>query len=232
MKKSLKLFIILISAFCLLTACGIKETDGIKFKNEYESLNAVEKEKNGLKTVIRSVKISENNPIVYVNEDEVLEKIKTEKGVVYFGFADCPWCRSMIETLLSVANDLNIEKIYYVDVKNIRDTIELNDNNELVTTKKGTDGYYNLLTILNDVLNDYTIKDKDNNSVSANEKRIFAPNVVTFDKGNILGLETGISENQENAYQELTDEIKKDMKCKLECLLEKIEEKNVCDKSC
>lgn len=191
-----------------------------------------QKEKNGITIVTRSVNISSNNPIIYISEDEILEKIKSEKGVVYFGFCDCPWCRSMIETLFSVANDLNIEKIYYVDVKNIRDTIEFNENNELITTKKGTDGYYKLLNILNDVLTEYTIKDKNNNSISTNEKRIYAPNIVTFDNGKILGLETGLSENQTDAYQDLNDAIKKEMKCKLECLLEKIEEKNICDKSC
>lgn len=232
MKKTIIFFISMITALGLITACGTKETDAIKFKKEYESLNNVEREKNGSTIVSRSVEISKNNPIIYISEDELLEKIKTEKGVVYFGFADCPWCRSMIETLFMVANDLNIEKIYYVDVKDIRDTIELNDNNELITTKKGTDGYYKLLNVLNDVLKEYTINDKNNNLISTNEKRIYAPNVVTFDKGTILGLETGLSENQTDAYQDLNDDLKKDMKCKLECLLEKIEEKNVCDQSC
>lgn len=231
MKKQMKLILLIFSIIGLMTGCGT-ETDANKFKNEYESLNNVEKEINGSKINVRSIKISPNNPIIYATEDDIIEIIKNELGVVYFGFAECPWCRSMLETLFTVSNDLNIEKIYYIDVKNIRDTIELNENNELITTKKGTDGYYELLKILDGVLKDYTIKDKNNNSISTNEKRIYAPNIVTFDHGTILGLETGISDSQTNAYQELTDEIKKDMKCSLECLLEKIKEKNTCDKSC
>ena len=65
--------------------------------------------------------------------------------------------------------------------------------------------------------------------VNANEKRIYAPNIVAIVDGVSTKMTTGISDLQENAYMELTDEIKEDsynmIKSTIECIRK---EKNIC----
>ena len=111
MKKILLSLLIVLSVFTL-TSCGekeVKNSDAIKFKEEYEKLNG-EKNRNGV--TYRKVEIDEDNPFVFATAEEIQEKIDNkETFAVYFGFNSCPWCRSVITTLIEVADDLNIDKI-------------------------------------------------------------------------------------------------------------------------
>lgn len=210
----------------------VTNKDAIKFKEEYESLNEKINENNGKE--YRSISISEDNPFIYKEADDIVEMINNkETFAVYFGFNSCPWCRSVIPSLIEVAKDTEVEKIYYVDVKEIRDTIEMNDNGELETTKEGTDGYYKLIELMKNVLSDYTITDSNGNKVPTGEKRIYAPNVVIVIDGVAEKLESGISEQQTDGYMELNDEIKKDTYSKFESILEYMYVKqHTCNEGC
>ena len=232
MKKLL--MIILIGV--LLVGCSNKEkevSDSIKFKEEYESING---EVSYGDNTYRELSIDKDNPIIYKSAKDIVEMIDNkETFVVYFGFSTCPWCRSVINNLINVSKDLEIDTIYYVDVKEIRDVMKLDDDGTIYVSKEGTDEYYDLLDRLNDVLDDYTLTDKENNEVNTNEKRIYAPNIVAIVDGKATKMTTGISDMQENAYMELSDEINKDsydmIKCVLECIKK---EKEVCtlDRNC
>jgi len=218
------LLIVLISSILYI---NYKNNDQIKFKNEYESLNG-KKSKSNKK--IRTITIPKDNMIVYKTEEDIVNMINNkETFIVYFGFAECPWCRSVVPTLIQVAKDLKVEKIYYVDILNIRDVIELKGN-QLEKTKKGTKGYNKLIKLLDPVLSDYIISDSKGNDVSAKEKRIYAPNVVVIVNGKAKKMDTGISDELTDPYMKLTTKIKKDTYNKFKCLLECIEEKNVCTK--
>ena len=173
--------------------------------------------------------------MVYATAEEIIKKIDNkETFVVYFGFSDCPWCRSVIEELIHVAQDLKVEKVYYVDVKELRDVKELDENNNVVTSKEGDEHYMKLLEKLDSVLDDYTLTDKDGNEVSAGEKRIYAPNVVGIANGKPTELETGESEKLINPYDELTDEMRTETYNKLKCVFKCLEDntptckKNMC----
>ena len=189
-------------------------TDAIKFKEEYESLNGKTNDNN---KKYREVSISSVNPIVYKSAEEVAQMIDDkETFVVYFGYNSCPWCRSVISTFIETAKELNIDKVYYVDVHDIRDVITLNSDNELETTKKGSEGYYSLIKKLDNVLADYDITDE----VKAPEKRIYAPNVVVVIKGVGKALTTGISESQDDAYMTLTPDMVEDTQKQFKEVLE------------
>jgi thiol-disulfide isomerase/thioredoxin len=199
----------------------IEVTDALKFKEEYESLNGQTINDNE----VRSLSIPEDNPFIYKTADEIVDMINNnETFLVYFGFASCPWCRSVITTMIESAKSNNIKTIYYVDISDIRDTYELNDNHEAVKTKEGSDGYYKLLELLSPVLEDYSAltykSGKKTIKVNIDEKRIYAPSLVVVKNGNPISLETGLSESQENAYQELTDDILCDMEEKFNCLFD------------
>lgn len=233
MKKRNFIFtILLISLLVLVTGCNKKEedvlTDAMKFKNEYESINGTVSEKGG--NVIRSINIPSDNPITYATARDIIDSIKgKETFVVYFGFSNCPWCRSVVPTLIDVAKENNLKEIYYVDVKEIRDTLALDDNGNVVTTKKGTDDYYELLTYFENVLADYNLTNSSGEIVSTGEKRIFAPNIISVVNGEAKELESGVSDKQTDPYMELTEEIINEMKYKLKCAIKCVtESKNSC----
>ncbi len=208
-----KFFLSSILLLFLIISCGCTKepteiTDAQKFKQDYESLNG-QTNASGIKH--RNVSIPSDNPFVYATAEEVAEKINNQESFyVYFGFNSCPWCRSAIEMAIKIAKEKNIQKIYYVDVLNIRDTLELDANNKVVTKTKGSDGYYKLIEQLKNVLSDYTLKDSKGNSVKTNEKRIFAPNYVRIVEGKAEKLVEGTSDKQKDSHADLTEELLND----------------------
>ena len=200
-----------------------KQTDAYKFKVEYESLNGVE---NDYGKTYRTLNISKKNKMIYSTAKEIVEKTENkETFIVYFGFSKCPWCRSMIENLidLSIENDMDI---YYVDVLDIRDTIEYVDG-ELKTTKDGNKYYMKLIELYSDVLSDYTVKNGDE-TISAGEKRIYAPNVVAVVNGEAKEMVEGISEELKDPYGEITKKMKKASIKQLKCIFKCINEAGIC----
>lgn len=225
-KKLLIIGLVVLATF----GCFKKETtltDAAKFKQEYESLNGKETTSG---QVTRTITIPEDNPIVYKSAEELAEMINNkETFVVYFGFNSCPWCRSVIETLLKVAKDLKISKIYYVDVKDIRDVKELAENGkDIETTKEGSKGYNELIKLLSEVLRDYTLT-AGKKTISAGEKRIYAPNIVSVVKGEAKSLTTGVSDKETDSYMELTDEILTETYDKIKEVLEVVKADSACE---
>lgn len=235
MKRKFAIFLgIIFLGLFVFSACS-KETDASKFKKEYESLNGT---KSASGKDIREIIVDKDNPIIYKTAEEIVTMIENkETFVVYFGFPDCPWCRSVLPTLFEVSKDLNLSKIYYVNVKEIRDVLELNDKNEVVVKSKGSNAYYKLLESFKDVLSDYNLTDSNGKLVNTNEKRIYAPNVIGVVDGKANEMTTGISSIQTDAYMDLTEEMINEtynkFKCIIKCVIDN-KNKNTCtlDKAC
>ncbi len=208
------------------------QTDDIKFKEEYEKLNG---KKNDQGKKYREITIDSKNKMVYKTTEEVLDLIDKKKSfVLYFGFDTCPWCRSVVPTLASISKELN-QEVYYIDVKDIRDTFELDDDNKPKLVKKGSKDYSKLLEKLEPVLEDYTLTDSDNNEIKVGEKRIYAPSIVSVIDGKAKELTTGISDKQTDGYMKLTKEMEKDTYNKIKKVLKQVSDKsNTCylDKGC
>ena len=223
MKKAIILFILIIGIISI-TGCNKEEkSDALKFKEEYESLN--NKTVNKKKT--REVSINKENPIIYKEAKDIVEMIdNNDTFIVYFGYAESPWCRSMIEELLKVAEDYNMD-IYYVNIKDIRDEKTIDKDGNITTTKEGTKAYKELLNRLDNLLEEYKIND-----ISMEEKRINEPTVVAIANGTPLEMTNGISDNQKDPYQRITDKMKKTMYKKIECLAKCIDEATaICTKN-
>jgi len=204
-----------------------KTSDAYKFKNEYESINNKD---NGHGNKYRELSIPDDNPFVYATCDDIVEKINNkETFVVYFGFKECPWCRSILTELINVAKDKEIDTIYYVDIKDVRDVKEYVDG-EIKTTKEGDRYYIELISLLDKVLDEYTLK-TDEGEVSTGEKRIYAPNIIAIGEGVPIQMETGISDELKDPYGKLTKKVKKYAYNQFKCVLECIEEESlVCEK--
>lgn len=238
--KDNKLFIIIVTVLAAIVLVlniqkvisNNSQTDGIKFKEEYEKLNG---KKNDQGKKYCEITIDSKNKIVYKTTEEVLDLIDKKKSfVLYFGFDTCPWCRSVVPTLASISKKLN-QEVYYIDVKDIRDTFELDDDNRPKLVKKGSKDYSKLLEKLEPVLEDYTLTDSDNNEIKVGEKRIYAPSIVNVIDGKAKELTTGISDKQTDGYMKLTKEMEKDTYNKIKKVLKQVsDKKNTCylDKGC
>ena len=225
MKKRSILVVIALVLLMVITGCDYekkeKVSDALRFKEEYESINGDKVGNTDNK--VRSLEIPEDNPIVYADANDIITMMDNgDTFVVYFGFSSCPWCRSVLPTLLEVVEESNIEKLYYVDVKDIRDKMEIQDG-KAVLTKEGTEGYIGLLNRLGDVLEDYTLE-VDGKEISTGEKRIYAPNVVSVVNGVAKELETGITDELVDPFMEITDQMKKEIynkfSCSIKCVLD------------
>ena len=238
--KDNKLFMIIVTVLAAIVLVlniqkvitNNSQTDGIKFKEEYEKLNG---KKNDQGKKYREIIIDSKNKLVYKTTEEVLNLIDKKKSfVLYFGFDTCPWCRSVVPTLASISKELN-QEVYYIDVKDIRDTFELDDDNKPKLVKKGSKDYSKLLEKLEPVLEDYTLTDSDNNEIKVGEKRIYAPSIVSVIDGKAKELTTGISDKQTDGYMKLTKEMEKETYNKIKKVLKQVSDKNnTCylDKGC
>lgn len=185
----------------------VELTDAQKFKQSYESLNDTVRESDG--ATYNSVEVSEDNPIVYINVQEALDLLKSDKAMIYVGANWCPHCRNAVPVLFDVAKQYELDKIYYLELDDDKSQFEWKDG-QAVKTKDGTEEYYALLSVLADRLNDYTIQDDEGNSQPTGEKRIYIPYVLAVKDGQVVGdyvgdVESGDLDEGQTKYDPLTD---------------------------
>ena len=242
MEKSNKIYFIIIIV-CALSVIGlcvyaianhkeIKVTDAVKFKQEYESLNGLVNENNEKEYL--NVEIEEENPIIYKSGQEILDIMKNEDAIIYFGFAACPWCRNAVPVLLETAKKLNVDKIYYVDILDMRDTYKFSGSIEPEQTKKGTDAYYSILKILDKKLEEFYVTDDAGNMYDTGVKRLYAPTVVSMSGGKVKGFHVATVESQKDPYKALDDKQKEELKTAYKGLIKAIKDDTVCkdNKAC
>lgn len=144
----MKKIMIFIFAMLVILTTGCKKTneyrkDALKFKQEYEKV----------------AKISKKNPIVYIDLDKAYELMNTKKSVViYYCNATSDPCADNVELLLEAAKQTSLNKIYYLNNKDVYKI----ENKQTEKLKK----YINLT---DDAI--IFIKDKDNiGAISNNSK--------------------------------------------------------------
>lgn len=123
-----------------------KVTDASKFKEEYS-------------------RVSEDNVFVYRTDKEIIDILKHGTGIVYLGFPECPWCQAYVSYLDEVAKETKIEKIYYLNILEIR--------------KNNTKEYQEIVSLLDNYLS-YDEEGK---------KRIYVPAIVAVKEGEIIGFD-------------------------------------------
>ena len=210
MKKLLFIPIFLL-LFIFITGCDNTNENALAFKNDYEGVNGKE---NASGKIHRIVTIDEENPFIEVSAKDIIDKINNQETFyVYFGSRLCPWCRSVIEKFIEVAKKNNIKEVYYVDIWDddgkeiLRDKYTLDDKNNLVLSIEEGEGYTELLQAFDSLLSEYTLKDSKGNTISTNEKRIFAPNFFYIENGIAKVMTEGISSLQKDSREELTSEM-------------------------
>ncbi|MDD6879644.1 MAG: hypothetical protein PUD59_05445 [bacterium] len=236
MKKSSAIIIAIATIFAvfigykyIIESKNLENNDGLKFKNEYEILNNRVNISNN--KVYPNVQISEDNIIKYSSYDEVIDILKNGTGVIYLGYPECPWCRNLVPVLLEAANEVELNKIYYLNIKEDRDLYSLDENNKVIKEKDGSEDYYKLIEVLDSILNDYTLTSSDEVNISTGEKRIYVPLVIFVKDGKIVGHHTDTVESQEDPYILLNDRQEEELLVKLTNYMNRITG-IVCDESC
>ena len=198
-KRGLVIFIlgvILLVLFIWSTGAFSKNSDATKFYSEYGSVSY----------------IKENNLYKYASKEQVLNILDHDTGVIYFGYSTCTWCKSMVSVLNDAAREAKVKEINYYDIKNDRDELVLNENNEIITEKQGTAFYRELLKELDDVLSPYLLKDSEGKEVDTEEKRIYVPLVVFVKEGEAVFAHQNTIESQDDPMKKLTKKEEEELK--------------------
>ncbi len=205
----------------------IKVTDSSKkFKEEYESING---SKNSNDIPYLKVTIPDASTVTYKSGKDIVKVLQEGSGIIYFGFNTCPWCRSIVESLVNIANKRNVE-LYYVDVKDIRSSFKV-ENKKLVKITDGSEEYYKILEKLDSYLTDYIIVD-NNKEYDTKEKRLYAPTVVAIKDGEIVDFHEGTVLSQENPQDGLSDEEKKEFENIYQKMIDRVLNDNCSQKGC
>lgn len=222
MKKNI---IIIISTIIVILVMGLflllmktDETtkysvDEIKFKDEYEVLNGTDYGESILKTLT----IESDNNVIYVNDNEILNLLTKGTNVIYFGWPECNWCRSMLPTLVSTLKKNNIENLYYYNFKSLRTMYEDGTNKNMV------DIYDGIIDIIGEDITTTFSEDSERSG----EKRILAPTVIFIKDGKYVGLHVKTVDSQLKS----SDELSKDQLKELEKIYQNYIDKlnmNVC----
>ena len=115
--------------------------------------------------------VTKDNSFVIKTPTEIVKMLEGGTGLIYFGFPECPWCQKYVDYLDEVAREEKLDKIYYLNIREIR----TNNTEE-----------YQRMT---ELLKDYIGKDEDGNP------RIFVPTIVAVDGGKIIGHDSTSSTN-------------------------------------
>lgn len=173
-----------------------------QFKEEYESLNGIERDGKGYKNI--EVTIDENNRVVYASQEGILEILDKGTGIIYFGFPDCPWCRNLVPILIRTAKEEGVKQIYYYNAKEDRDEKKLADG-KIEEVKKGSDFYLKLLEKLGDKASKYDGLSDDS------IKRLYFPTVLFVKGGKIVSMHEGTVPSQLDPLQKLTEKQEKEL---------------------
>lgn len=233
-------FLIIGIAILVLISCGIYwavkgaeivprekkpgNEQAIQFQKEYESLNGKHDEREYLE-----VEIPSNNPIQYATFDEVLEILDKGTGVIYFGFPECPWCRSLVPNLLKAAENTGVDKIYYLNAKEERDLLKVDESGKIVTEKEGSENYQKLLKELDTYLSEYTLTNAKGKAVKTGEKRLYFPTVVVVKEGTVVGFHEGTVESQKDPKVPLTEKQQEEL---IKILEDMISTMSTCEGAC
>ena len=208
-------------------SCKTEETDAIKFKREYEEYN--DKNYDNGKPYF-NISLSNKNLFKYITEENAVKFLNEGTGVIYFGFPQCPWCRSLVPYLEEISENYGIDQIYYLNIKDIRDTYKIEDKKAVIDIK-GTDSYYELLKVLDNYLTDYSITDEKGKKYETGVKRLYAPTTVVVKNGKIVGFNEGTVDSQAK-FVALTDEEIKELKDKLSTMIAQVSSFVCTDSGC
>lgn len=210
----ISLCVVLVIGLCVFLVVNHQEeeiTDAMKFKTDFEQYNGLTYEDTN--DLVIDVKINENNPYVYKTGKEIVDILENERAYVLFGYSSCPLTRAMIEVLSEVALEENVNKIYYLDIKDIRDEYQANGNVVAEKIKDGTPAYYDILDFFGSKLERYYVPDESGMFLyDTKVNRLKSPTFVAVNAGEIVAMHEELVDTYDYSNRELTKEEKEELK--------------------
>ncbi|MGI6238727.1 MAG: hypothetical protein ACOYI5_03765 [Christensenellales bacterium] len=192
--------LIVLPLLMLAIGCRAQETgDAMMFKQEHEILNG-QYNLDG-SHIYQSIEVPPDNHVIYAELLEVLDLIDAGSGVIYFGFPECPWCRTLVPVLFEAIAEAGYEgDVYYCNFLDERDRMSLGEDGEIVVDQPGSEAYARLVEVLYDHLGPYNGLNDDA------IKRVYFPTTVFVKDGEVTGVHLVTVEGQESGYDALTEE--------------------------
>ena len=208
-----RLAALLVCAAALLSPAGSAlasseepEDAAALWKEEYESLNG-EKSESG--KLYPTVMIPEGLEVSFPTEEEVLELFRSGTGIVYFGFPECPWCRTLLPVLSEVLTENPGVTLFCYDLRPERDEYRADEDGGLRQIREGTEFYGRLLSVLDGWIGPYQGLNDDS------LKRIYMPTLVFLKDGVIQSVHINTVDGQKSGYDPLTDEQREELRSAL-----------------
>ena len=216
---------VLVMGICTYAVCTHKREnieDAQKIKREYERYNNALIE--GTDNRLVDVKIDENNPFVIKTPKEILDVLKKEKAIIFFGDSRSSLCRNAIEVLINVSYENNITKIYYVDIFGISDEYKYAGSIRPKKIKDGTIAYEEIRKFLGDKLKQYYVPDKKGNLYDTSVTRLYAPTLIAVNNGKVIGFHEKTVETHEDEFKKLNKDEKAELKIYYQNVIDKFNE--------
>lgn len=194
----ISLIIIIITIFIVILLTNEPSSDNkneLDFKKEYEFYND-EIVRGDLK--YPTVNISKDNIIKYSNVKKLKEIFDNDKNaVIYIGYPSCLYCRTAIQVLLDTAEKTELDTIYYIDIEKIWFEMKLNSSDNALKTKKETEEYNQLVSLLDErFIKDYKILNDNFEYIDTGEDRLEVPLVLFITNGHISSYNIGTLPSQ------------------------------------
>lgn len=131
-----------------------------------------------------TVNIEEDNDVIYLNDKNIIKKLKKETGIFLFCYPQSNSCRNVVNVLSELNISSGICKYYY-NAYRIRDEKYIDNDGKIITIKKSYDPYDEILSILGDNAEEYYGLD------DSNIKRLYFPTVLFVKNGKIKYMHSG-----------------------------------------
>jgi hypothetical protein len=145
------------------------------------------------------------------------------------GYTESDLTSVFLPIFIDVLKDNNINKVYYLDILEIRDLYKYSGSIVPVLVHEGTNAYYEIVKFLNDYLDRYYVNDPDGNRYDTAVKRINTPTIVTIKSGKVLDYHYGVGINHDEEHATLSEEEQISLKNILEKIIKNyIEATEIC----
>ena len=172
--------------------------DSVIFKQTFEAYNTLVDEN---KEDCLDLSISEDNPFIIKSAKEIVEIMKNETALIFFGYPFQNATRSVVDTILELAKKYNVDKIYFLDIYNIKDVYQSNGTLDPKLIRSGSTSYHEITSMLKEHLNEYYVF-TDNIGYDTGLKEVTVPALLLIKKGEVLDIKIG-DIRKSSAYSEL-----------------------------
>lgn len=129
------------------------------------------------------VGLSENSVLQTIYFEEAKALIEGGTGVLALGFPSCQWCQEAFPILDNVASDLNVNNVYYLNVRGL--------------TRGEEDTEYEQIA---DLLQDYMGTNEEGEMV------IYVPDVFFIKDGEVIAHHLGTTEDHDAHERQMTED--------------------------